>query len=79
MLWPVKEKGKGRRLPCPSRLSLADFRPLKLAATVPPACESLVLNTEKVSAEGLDGLKCCFSSRLYGLGHYRRVLQEALK
>jgi putative resolvase len=47
-------------------------------------CELLVLNTEKVSPEqemvqDLLAITHCFSSRLHGLGNYRRALKEALK
>jgi len=47
-------------------------------------CELLVLNTEQVSPEqemvqDLMAITHCFSSRLDGLGNYRRALKEALK
>jgi putative resolvase len=47
-------------------------------------CELLVLNTERVSPEqemvqDLRAITHGFSSRLYGLGNYRKALKEALK
>jgi len=48
------------------------------------ACELVVMNTEQLSPEqelvqDLMSITHCFSSRLYGLRNYRKVLEKALK